>query len=39
MAHEVLVMKDGQVVEMGATDAVLNDSQHPYTKTLIAAST
>ncbi len=38
MAHEVLVMKDGQVVEMGATDAVLNESQHPYTKTLIAAS-
>jgi microcin C transport system ATP-binding protein len=39
MAHDVLVMKDGQIVEMGAADAVLNDSQHPYTQTLIAAST
>jgi len=39
MAHDVLVMKDGQVVEMGATETVLNDSQHPYTQTLIAAST
>ncbi len=39
MAHDVLVMKDGLIVEMGATDAVLSDSQHPYTKTLIAAST
>ena len=38
MAHDVLVMKDGQVVEMGATETVLNDSQHPYTQTLIAAS-
>jgi len=39
MAHDVLVMKDGQIVEMGAADAVLKDSQHPYTQTLIAAST
>lgn len=39
MAHEVLVMKDGQVVEMGAMHTVLDSSQHPYTQTLIAAST
>ena len=39
MAHDVLVMKDGQVVEMGSAKDVLDASQHPYTKTLIAAST
>ena len=39
MAHEVLVMKDGQVLEMGPTKDVLDASQHPYTQTLIAAST
>lgn len=32
---EVLVMFGGQIVERGATDAVLNAPQHPYTKALI----
>ncbi|MEO5606660.1 MAG: ATP-binding cassette domain-containing protein, partial [Polaromonas sp.] len=35
MAHEVLVMKDGEVVEVGAVLQVLNAPQHPYTRILV----
>jgi microcin C transport system ATP-binding protein len=38
MAHEVMVLKDGQVVEAGAVEAVLQSPQHPYTQALVAAS-
>ncbi|NJM44687.1 MAG: ABC transporter ATP-binding protein [Brachymonas sp.] len=38
MAHEVLVMKDGQVVESGAVDAVLQSPQQAYTQQLVAAA-
>jgi microcin C transport system ATP-binding protein len=38
MAHEVLVMKDGEVVEQGSVDAVLNAPQQAYTQLLVAAS-
>lgn len=38
MAHEVLVMKNGEVVEQGAVDAVLNQPQHPYTQQLVHAT-
>ncbi|PRY25513.1 peptide/nickel transport system ATP-binding protein [Aliiruegeria haliotis] len=38
MADDVAVMKAGQVVERGATDALLHDMQHPYTKALFEAS-
>jgi microcin C transport system ATP-binding protein len=38
MAHRVLVMKDGKVVESGATSAVLAQPQQPYTQRLLAAS-
>ena len=38
MAHEVLVMKDGLVVEQGGVDDVLNSPQQAYTKLLVAAS-
>ena len=38
MAHEVLVMKDGFVVEQGSVDEVLNAPQQDYTKLLVAAS-
>ena len=34
---EVLVMRQGQVVERGATASVLTDPQHEYTKALIEA--
>ncbi len=38
MAHRVLVMKDGKVVESGATEAVLSNPAQPYTRRLLAAS-
>ncbi len=38
MAHEVLVMKDGLVVERGSVDEVLNLPQQAYTKLLVAAA-
>ena len=39
MAHHVVVMKDGEIVEMGAVADVLNRPVHPYTRTLVAAGT
>jgi microcin C transport system ATP-binding protein len=39
MAHRVMVMKDGRVVESGVTDSVLSSPTQPYTKRLLAAST
>lgn len=38
MAHRVMVMKDGKVVESGATEEVLSHPREPYTKRLLAAS-
>ncbi|GIG88775.1 dipeptide ABC transporter ATP-binding protein [Plantactinospora endophytica] len=37
MSHRVLVMKDGRVVESGATDEVLDAPRHPYTASLLAS--
>ncbi|RJG06532.1 ABC transporter ATP-binding protein [Noviherbaspirillum cavernae] len=39
MAHRVMVMKDGKVVESGATENVLSNPVQPYTRRLLAAST
>ncbi len=39
MAHRVMVMKDGRVVESGTTEAVLSQPTQAYTKRLLAAST
>jgi microcin C transport system ATP-binding protein len=39
MAHRVLVMKDGQVVEQGDASDILSAPSHPYTRRLLAAST
>ena len=38
LAHRLLVMKNGQVVESGLTDQVLDDPQHPYTQQLVSAT-
>lgn len=37
MADEILVMKDGYVVEHGNSDQIFNKPQHPYTKELLGA--
>ena len=38
MAHHVMVLKDGQVVESGAVDELLRSPQSDYTRSLLAAS-
>ena len=38
MAHQVLVMKDGEVVENGPVFKVLDTPRHPYTQRLVAAA-
>lgn len=38
VSDRILVMKDGAEVESGTPDAVLQQSRHPYTRTLIDAS-
>ena len=38
MAHQVLVMKDGEIVENGPVFQVLDAPQHPYTQRLVAAA-
>ncbi|MDP2035731.1 MAG: dipeptide ABC transporter ATP-binding protein [Polaromonas sp.] len=37
MAHQVMVMKDGEVLETGTVTEVLDAPQHPYTRILVAA--
>lgn len=38
MAHDVVVMKDGEVLEQGACDQVLECPSHPYTRKLVEAA-
>ncbi|HEY2533774.1 MAG TPA: phosphonate C-P lyase system protein PhnK [Xanthobacteraceae bacterium] len=37
LAHRLLVMQQGCVVESGLTDQVLDDPQHPYTQLLVSS--
>ena len=38
MAHQVIVMKDGAILETGPVERVLDAPAHPYTKKLVAAA-
>ncbi|MEJ6390408.1 ABC transporter ATP-binding protein [Gymnodinialimonas ulvae] len=38
LSHKVIVMKQGDVVEMGETSALFDNPQHPYTRELMAAA-
>ncbi len=37
LAHRLIVMKNGEAVESGLTDQVLDDPQHPYTQLLVSS--
>jgi microcin C transport system ATP-binding protein len=38
LAHEILVMKNGKILETGSTERVMTQPQHPYTRALMAAA-
>ena len=38
MAHQVIVMKDGAILEHGPVERVLDAPEHPYTRKLVAAA-
>lgn len=37
LSHRLMVMQNGQVVETGLTDQVLDDPQHPYSQLLVSS--
>jgi putative phosphonate transport system ATP-binding protein len=37
LAHRLIVMRGGAIVEAGLTDQVLDDPQHPYTQLLVSS--
>ena len=37
LAHRLMVMRRGEVVETGLTDQVLDDPQHPYSQLLVSS--
>lgn len=37
LAHRLLVMRQGEIVESGLTDQVLDDPHHPYTQLLVSS--
>jgi putative phosphonate transport system ATP-binding protein len=37
LAHRIMVMRRGRVVEAGLTDQVLDDPRHPYTQLLVSS--
>ncbi|HWD57305.1 MAG TPA: ABC transporter ATP-binding protein [Stellaceae bacterium] len=38
LAHDIRVMKDGEIVEAGSAEKILDAPQHPYTKALMTAA-
>ncbi|MGH7099134.1 MAG: ABC transporter ATP-binding protein [Stellaceae bacterium] len=38
LAHEILVMKDGRIVEAGSAERIVGAPEHPYTRELMAAA-
>ena len=38
LAAEVIVLRDGRVVEQGPAEAIFDRPQHPYTRALMAAA-
>lgn len=38
MSHEVIVMRDGKVVEAGPSEKIFDAPETPYTKALMAAA-
>jgi microcin C transport system ATP-binding protein len=38
MAHRVLVMQNGAIVETGDTEKIFSNPSHPYTQKLLRAS-
>ena len=38
MSHDIVVMRDGKVVEQGPADQIFERAEHPYTQALIAAA-
>jgi microcin C transport system ATP-binding protein len=37
MAHQIMVLQAGQVVESGSAEQVLHQAEHPYTRSLLDA--
>ncbi|HET6522216.1 MAG TPA: ATP-binding cassette domain-containing protein, partial [Geminicoccaceae bacterium] len=37
LSHRLMVMQGGRVVEIGLTDQVLDDPQHPYSQLLVSS--
>ena len=38
LAHQIMVMKDGRIVESGPAEQIMTQPRHPYTRALMAAA-